>query len=167
MAPKYHFSVREISNKIFSFLDRGQPRKTLTPPTPGCPSPVKREKEIWTLKPVKDKYNLICFPSTLPTYWKVICTQKERKKVKIFCSIDSKLVNELCYMLQSGDLDIFSSKRKKKERKKKEKEEKDWWETFMFDTSSWLNIAGILKRKEKRNRNCFLNLIIICLVVAY
>ena len=27
-------------------------------------SPIKREKEIWTLKLVKDKYNLNCFPST-------------------------------------------------------------------------------------------------------
>ena len=69
-------------------------------------------------------------------------------------------------MLQSGDLDIFSSKRKKKERKK-EKEEKDCWEIFMLDTYFWLNIAGILKGKEKRKRNCFLNLIIICMVVAY
>ena len=51
-------------------------------------------------------------------------------------------------MLQSGDLDIFPSKREK-EKKKKEKEEKDCWETFMFDTSCWLNIAGILKGKEK------------------
>ena len=60
-----------------------------------------------------------------PSYiLEIICTQKERKKLKGFCFINSKLVNELCYMLQSGDLDIFSSKRKKKERKK-EKEEKD------------------------------------------
>ena len=27
-------------------------------------SPIKREKEIWTLKLVKDKYNLNCFPFT-------------------------------------------------------------------------------------------------------
>ena len=54
-------------------------------------------------------------------------------------------------MLQPGDLSIFSSKRKKKERKK-EKEEKDCWETFMFDTACWLNIADILKRKEKREK---------------
>ena len=86
--------------------------------------------------------------------------------MKGFCFINSKLVNELCYMLQPGDLSIFSRERKKKERKK-EKEEKYGWETFMFDTACWLNIAGILKRKEKRKRNCFLNLIIICLVVAY
>ena len=32
-------------------------------------------------------------------------------------------MNELCYMLQSGDIDTFSSKRKKE---KKDKEEKDW-----------------------------------------
>ena len=52
-------------------------------------------------------------------------------------------------------------------KEKKEKEEKDCWETFIFYTFCWLNIAGILKRKEKRKRNGFLNLIIICLVVAY
>ena len=51
-------------------------------------------------------------------------SKKEREKLKRFCFINSKLVNELCYMLQSGDLDIFSCKRKKKE-KRKEKEEKD------------------------------------------
>ncbi len=33
--------------------------------------------------------------------------------------------------------------------------------------SKSLNIAGILKGKEKRKMNCFLNLIIICLAVAY
>ena len=53
--------------------------------------------------------------------------KKEREKLKEFCFIISKLVNELCYMLQSGDLDTFSSRRKKKKKKeKKEKEEKDW-----------------------------------------
>ena len=67
-------------------------------------------------------------------------------------------------MLHSGDMDISKEKERKK---KKEKEEKDCWEISMFDTSCWLNIAGILKRKEKRKRNCFLNLIIICSVVAY
>ena len=46
---------------------------------------------------------------------------KEREKVKRFCFISSKLVNELCYMLQSGHLDIFSSKRKKKEKRRKKK----------------------------------------------
>ena len=45
-------------------------------------------------------------------------SKKEREKLKGFCFINSKLVNELCYMLQSGNLSIFSSKRKK------EKEEK-------------------------------------------
>ena len=50
--------------------------------------------------------------------------KKREKKLKRFCFINSKLVNEFCYMLQSGDLNIFSSKRKKKERKR-EKEEKD------------------------------------------
>ena len=63
----------------------------------------------------------------------------ERGELKGFCFISSKLVNELCHTLQSGDFGIFSSKRKKKERKKKErkkeKEEKDCWETFMFDAS--------------------------------
>ena len=54
-------------------------------------------------------------------------SNKGREKPKGFCFIISKLVNELHYMLQSGDLDTFSSERKKKERKeKKEKEEKDW-----------------------------------------
>ena len=49
--------------------------------------------------------------------------KKEREKLKGFCFIISKLVNELCYMLQSCDLDTFSSKRKKE--RKKEKVEKD------------------------------------------
>ena len=37
----------------------------------------------------------------------------------------------------------------------------------MFDASCWLNNAGILKGKEKRKRNCFLDLIVSRLVVAY
>ena len=49
--------------------------------------------------------------------------ERERKKRKRSCFINSKLVNKLCYVLQSGDLDIFSGKTKRKE--KKEKEEKD------------------------------------------
>ena len=69
-------------------------------------------------------------------------------------------------MLQCGDLDIFSSKKKKKERKK-DKEEKDCWETSMFDNSCWLDIARILKEKEKRKRKCSLNLIITSLLDAY
>ena len=93
-------------------------------------------------------------------------SEKEKEKQKGFCFINSKLVDELGYLPQPSDLSIFLSKRKKKERKK-EKEEKDCWETFVFNTACWLNITGILKRKEKRKRNCFLNLIIICLVVAY
>ena len=51
-------------------------------------------------------------------------SKQERKKLKGFCFINSKLANGLCYMLQPVDLSIFSSKRKKKERKR-EKEEKD------------------------------------------
>ena len=70
-------------------------------------------------------------------------------------------------MLQSGDLDIFSSKRKKKERKKKEERRKG----LLRDIYVWYfllaYIAGILEGKEKGKRNCFSNLIIICLVVAY
>ena len=34
-------------------------------------------------------------------------------------------------------------KEKRKKERKKEKEEKDFWETFMFDTACWLNIADI------------------------
>ena len=47
--------------------------------------------------------------------------EKKREKRKGFCFIISKLVNELCYMLQSGDLSIFSSKRKRKKEKKRKK----------------------------------------------
>ena len=125
----------------------------------------RKKKGIWKLSLVKDKYNLNCFSFNPSEILELYVLKKEREKLKGFCFIDSKLVNELCYMLQSDDLGIFSSKRKRKKEKKKEKK-KDCWETFMFDTACWLNIADILKGKEKRKRNCFLNLIIICLVVA-
>ena len=46
-------------------------------------------------------------------------SKKEKEKLKGLCFIISKLVNELCYMVQSGELDTFPRKRKKKERKKK------------------------------------------------
>ena len=61
---------------------------------------------------------------------------------------------------------FYSSKGKRK-KEKREREKKDCWETFSFDISCWLNIAGILKRKGRRKNDCFLTLIIICLVVAY
>ena len=48
-------------------------------------------------------------------------SKKEREKRKGFCFIISKLVNELCYMLQSGDLEIFSSKRKRKKKGERRK----------------------------------------------
>ena len=103
-------------------LDRSQQKETLIQPTPWMLLARKKKKERnLTLHLIKDKYNLNCFPSTLSTYWKVICTQKERKKRKRFCIINSKLVNKLCYMLQSGDLDIFSSKRKRKKEKRRKK----------------------------------------------
>ena len=48
----------------------------------GGHSPVKREKEIWTLKLVKDKYNLNCFPSTIPKYWTVIHIQNRKRETE-------------------------------------------------------------------------------------
>ena len=57
---------------------------------------------------------------------------------------------------------------REKERKKKEKEETGLLrDIFGLMFSCWLNIAGILKRKEKRKKNCFLNLIIICLIITH
>ena len=53
-----------------------------------------------------------------------------------------------------------------KKREKRERRKKGCWETFLFDVCL-LASYYILKRKEKRKRNCFLNLIIICLVFAY
>ena len=72
----------------------------------------KRERNL-NIEARKDKFDLICFPSTSPTYWK-----KEREKLKGFRFIISKLVNEVCYMHQS---DIFSSTKKKRKSEKKKK----------------------------------------------
>ena len=49
--------------------------------------------------------------------------EKKRETVKVLFHQLLNLLNELCYMLQSGGLDTFYSS-KRKERKKKEKEEK-------------------------------------------
>ena len=139
LGTKMPFSVREIWKRIFSFGQKSARETCWSQPTLGRSlTHKKREKEIWTLKFIKDKYNLNCFPSTIPKHY---------------------------YNYQSGDWDTFTWAREK-EREKKEKEEKECWETFMFDTSCWLNIASILIRKEKRKRNCFLNLIFISLVIA-
>ena len=43
-------------------------------------------------------------------------------------------------------------KEKKAKERKKKKEEKDCWETFVFDTACWLNIAGTLKRKKEKKK---------------
>ena len=69
------------------------------------------------------------------------------------------------------DLNTFSIKtkkrKKKKERKKGERSKGLLRETFVFDSTCRPNIADSLKGKKKRKRNCFLNLIIICLVITY
>ena len=114
------------------------------------------------MKLVKDKYILNFFPSTIPKQWKVIRIQKRKRETeKILFPQWLNLLNEHYFKCQSSDWDTFTQARKM-ERKKKEKEEKDCWETFMLDISCWLYIAGIKKKKEKRKRNCFLKLIIIC-----
>ena len=55
------------------------------------------------------------------------------------------LWNEHCYTLQSGGLDTFTQVRERK--RKKEKEGKRLFRDI------FVNIAGILKRKEKRKKN--------------
>ena len=77
----------------------------------GCHSPVKKRKRNLNIKPVKDKYNLICFPSTLHTYWKVICTRK--KKEGNWKDSVSSIVNYWMNFVIC-DLNIFSRRRKKK-----------------------------------------------------
>ena len=87
---------------------------------------------------------------------------KEREKLKGLDFVNRKLVSGPRYFLKK-------KKGKKKERMKKKGERRKGLlrETFMFDTAWRLNIADSLKEKEKRKRNCFLNLIIICLIVAH
>ena len=69
------------------------------------------------------------------------------------------------------DLDTPSSKREKKRNKEKRRKKKRTVERdICFTQPTWLNEADSLKGKEekkKKKRNCFLNLIIICLVVTY
>ena len=60
---------------------------------------------------------------------------------------------------------FYSIKRKGK--KKREGRKRTVERHFCLMFSCWLNISYILKRKEKRKKNCFLNLIVICLVLAY
>ena len=79
-------------------------------------------------------------------------SEKEREKLKGLGFVNRKLISGHRYFL----------KKKKEKKKKKERKEKE-----VFDTACRLNITDSLKGKEKRKRNCFLNLIIICLVVAY
>ena len=124
-------------------------------------SSVKRKKKSEHWKPVKDKYNSNRFTSTILKYWKVICIQRKRN-CKGSISPIIKLLNEHSYKHQSGALDTYSSKKKRK----KEKEEKGLLrDIFVWCFPVGLTFCHILKRKEKKN--CFLNLIIICSVIAY
>ena len=79
--------------------------------------------------------------------------KKERNRKYSISSI-VKLVNELCYMLQSGVLDIFSSKRKRKKGKEEKKEKKG----LLRDISERCVLVGltfcyIVKKKEKGKRS--------------
>ena len=61
---------------------------------------------------------------------------------------------------------FYSSKRK--EKKEKDKEEKGLLgDIFVWCFPVGLTFCYIFKKKVKRKNNCFLNIVIICLVVAY
>ena len=166
VAPKRPSPVREIWRRILVWIQPALEPDHWGQPAPGRSLTRKKEKrksENW--EPVKDKYNSNRFPSTILKYWKVIYIKRKRDSKDsispIIKFIEWTLLQASVWRLRH----CYSSKRKRKEKKRKKK--KDCWETILFDISCWLNIAGILKRKEKRRKNSFLNLIIICLVIAH
>ena len=93
--------------------------------------------------------------------------KKPRETVKFLFHQYLNLLNEHCYTLQSGSLDTFTQVRENVRKKKRERRKRTVERHFCLMFSRWLNIAGILQREEKRKRNCFLNLTIICLIITY
>ena len=72
-------------------------------------SPVKKERErnLIIENPTKISITLTVFLQQFLDIGKLYVFKKEREKLKRFCFIIVKLVNELCYILQSSDLDTF------------------------------------------------------------
>ena len=138
LCAKMPLHVREIWRRIFSFGQKSVRATRWYPPTPGRSLTHKKErKNLKDWKPFKDKYNSNRFPSKILKYWKL---------------------NEHYYKHQVRRLRHFSQVREKERKKKRLLRD-----IFVWCFSCGLNILLYLKEK----RNCFLNLIIICLVIAH
>ena len=110
----------------------------------------RKKSEHW--KPVKDKYNLNRFPSTIPKYWKVICIQKRKRNWKDSVSSIVKVGIKLFLYALVQRLRHFSQVREK-ERKKKEKEKRTVERHFCLMRSCWLNILLYCKKERERKKN--------------
>ena len=168
-APKRLSRVREIRRRIIVWIQSVSEADHWVQPALGMSLSHKKErKESEQRKSVKDKYNSNCFPSTILKYWKVICIQK-RKKRDCKGSI-SPIIKFIEWTLLQASVrrlrHFYSSKRKGKKDKKRKKKKGLLRDIFVW---CWLHILLYFKkkRKKKRKENCFVNLIIICLVVAY
>ena len=81
-APKRLSHVREIWRRILVWIKPALEPDRWGQPAPGKTLTRKKERkksENW--EPVKEKYNLNRFPSTILKYWKVICIFKKREKL--------------------------------------------------------------------------------------
>ena len=81
-APKCHYPLEKLEEESL-VLDRSQHEQhAVIHWLQEGHSPVKKRKKSEHWKPLKDKYNLNRFPSTIPKYWKVICIQKRKRETE-------------------------------------------------------------------------------------
>ena len=131
---KDHHWLEKFEEKISVWIKPVSEADCWGQPAPGRSLTRKKERkksEHW--KPVKNKYNWNCFPSTILKYWKVICIQK---KETVKGSI-SPIIEFIEWTLQQASVrrlrPFYSSKRKGKKEKRERRRKKDCWETFLFD----------------------------------
>ena len=125
----------------------------------------KRERNLKIENPSKISTAQTVF---LLKFWSCekFCVFKKEINCKDYVSSIVKFIEWTLLHASVWRLRYFYSSKRKRKKEKRERRNRTVERHFCLMFSGWFYVAGILKRKE-RKKNCFFNLIIICLIIAY